>query len=93
MIRRGEVRWFRFASPRTVDRTYLGPVLAQLPEHHWPAIRAALLDVLGLASRHATLGIQSESPASVSHTSAKDLRPRTRMTSLVLRKVSATPMS
>ena len=105
MIRRGELRWFRFASPdkrrpvlvvgrddvlpslsqvtviplstvarglrwevplgpddglpsacvlkpewiRTVDRTYLGPLLAQLPEHHWPAIRAALLDVLGLA--------------------------------------------
>ena len=103
MIRRGEVRWFRFASPdkrrpvlvigredvlpslsqipviplstvarglrwevslgpedglpspcvlkpewiRIVERTYVGPLLAQLPEHRWPAIRSALLDVLG----------------------------------------------
>jgi mRNA interferase MazF len=104
VIRRGELRWFRFASPdkrrpvlvvargdilpslsqvpviplstvarglpwevplgpddglpspcvlkpewiRIVDRAHLGPVLAQLPEHRWPAIRSALLDVLGL---------------------------------------------
>lgn len=104
MIRRGEIRWFRFASPdkrrpvlvvgrddvlpslgqvpviplstvarglrwevalgpddgllspcvlkpewiRIVERTYLGPLLARLPEHRWPAIRSALLDVLGL---------------------------------------------
>ena len=32
---------------RIVDRTYLGPVLAHLPEQHWPAIQSALLDVLG----------------------------------------------
>lgn len=104
MIRRGEVRWFRFSSPdkrrpvlvvgrddvlpalaqipiiplstvarglrwevplgpddglpspcvlkpewiRIVEREHLGPLLAHLPDRHWPAIRTALLDVLGL---------------------------------------------
>jgi hypothetical protein len=33
---------------RIVERMHLGPLLAHLPEHRWPAIRSALLDVLGL---------------------------------------------
>ena len=103
MIARGDIRWFRFASPdkrrpvlvlgrpdvlpslsqvpilplstqarslswevslteadglptacvikpewiRIVDRAYIGPYIATLPETRWPQIRAALLDVLG----------------------------------------------
>jgi len=32
---------------RIVERVYLGPWIATLPEARWPEIRAALLDVLG----------------------------------------------
>lgn len=32
---------------RIVERAYLGPWIATLPEARWPEIRAALLDVLG----------------------------------------------
>ena len=32
---------------RIVERAYLGPWVATLPEERWPEIRAALLDVLG----------------------------------------------
>ena len=32
---------------RTVERAYLGPRIATLPEDRWPEIRAALLSVLG----------------------------------------------
>jgi mRNA interferase MazF len=105
VIQRGDIRWFRFASPdkrrpvlvlgrpdvlpslaqvpviplstqarglpwevplstaeglpsacvlkpewtRIVDRGSLGPLLARLPEERWSEVRAALLDVLGLA--------------------------------------------
>jgi mRNA interferase MazF len=92
VIRRGDVRWFRFASPdkhrpvlvvgrddildslsqvpwevalgpedglpsacllkpewiRAVGRAHLGPWIGALPNHRWPDIRRALLDVLGL---------------------------------------------
>lgn len=104
MIARGDIRWFRFASPdkrrpvlvlgrpdalpslsqisviplstqmrglpwevplgpedglpspcvlkpewiRIVERAYLGPLIAQLPDERLPAVRAALIDVLGL---------------------------------------------
>lgn len=103
MIARGDIRWFRFASPdkrrpvlvlgrpdvlpsldqvpviplstqarglawevafspadglpsacvakpewiRIVERAYLGPWIATVPEARWPEIRAALLEVLG----------------------------------------------
>lgn len=103
MIARGDIRWFRFASPdkrrpvlvlgradvlpswsqvpviplstqirglpwevrlddadgvpspcvlkiewiRSVERVALGPLLATLPAERWPAVRAALLSVLG----------------------------------------------
>jgi mRNA interferase MazF len=103
VIERGDIRWFRFASPdkrrpvvvlgrpdvlpslsqvpvlplsaqarglawevplteadgvpsacvlkpewiRIVERAYLGPRIATLPEGRWPEIRAALLNVLG----------------------------------------------
>jgi hypothetical protein len=33
---------------RIVERVWLGPVIASLPERLWPAVRASLLDVLGL---------------------------------------------
>jgi len=32
---------------RTVERKYLGQLIATLPENRWPDVRAALLDVLG----------------------------------------------
>jgi mRNA-degrading endonuclease toxin of MazEF toxin-antitoxin module len=32
---------------RIVERTYLGPWIAALPEGRWPEVRRALLDVLG----------------------------------------------
>lgn len=32
---------------RTVERKYLGQLIATLPENRWPEVRAALLDVLG----------------------------------------------
>jgi mRNA interferase MazF len=35
---------------KTVDRMLLGPWIASLSHSHWPAVRAALLDVLGLAA-------------------------------------------
>jgi len=34
---------------RSVDRALVGPLIATLPDERWPEIRAALLDVLGLA--------------------------------------------
>jgi mRNA interferase MazF len=34
---------------KTVDRTLLGPWIASLSESRWPAVRAALLDILGFA--------------------------------------------
>jgi hypothetical protein len=46
VIARGDIRWFRFASPD--KRAYLGPLIAQLPDERLPAVRAALIDVLGL---------------------------------------------
>ena len=33
---------------RIVERDYLGPWIATLPEARWPEVRRALLDVLGL---------------------------------------------
>jgi mRNA-degrading endonuclease toxin of MazEF toxin-antitoxin module len=70
VIARGDIRWFRFASPdkrrpvlvlglpspcvlepewiRIVERPYLGPLIAQLPDERFPAVRAALIDALGL---------------------------------------------
>lgn len=33
---------------RIVERAYLGPLIAQLPDERLPAVRAALIDVLGL---------------------------------------------
>jgi mRNA interferase MazF len=33
---------------RIVERTYLGPLIATLPEDKFPLVRAALIDVLGL---------------------------------------------
>jgi hypothetical protein len=50
LIARGDSRWFRFAKPewiRIVERAYLGPWIATIPDARWPEIRAALLDVLG----------------------------------------------
>jgi hypothetical protein len=41
---------WRHAKPewiRIVERAYLGPWIATLPDARWPEIRAALLDVLG----------------------------------------------
>jgi hypothetical protein len=32
---------------RSVDRVLVGPWIARLPDDRWPAVRAALLDVLG----------------------------------------------
>jgi hypothetical protein len=32
---------------RIVERKYLGPLIATLPENRWREVRAALLDVLG----------------------------------------------
>jgi len=32
---------------RIVERVYLGPWIATLPEQRWPEVRRALLDVLG----------------------------------------------
>lgn len=105
MIRRGDIRWFRFQAPdkrrpvlvlgrddvlpslsqipvvplstqarglrwevamseadglpsacvakvewiRSVERAYLGPLITSFPAHRWGEVRAALLDVLGLA--------------------------------------------
>ena len=34
---------------RIVDRVHVGPLIARLPDTHWPEIRSAVLDVLGLA--------------------------------------------
>lgn len=33
---------------RIVERAFLGPLIATLPETRWSEVRAALLDVLGL---------------------------------------------
>jgi mRNA interferase MazF len=33
---------------RTVERQYLGPLIASFPEDRWEQLRAALVDVLGL---------------------------------------------
>ena len=35
---------------RIVERRYLGPQIAVLPEKRWGEVRSALLDVLGLAN-------------------------------------------
>ncbi|HEY6559268.1 MAG TPA: type II toxin-antitoxin system PemK/MazF family toxin [Polyangiaceae bacterium] len=32
---------------RSVERRYVGPLIARLPEKRWSEVRAALLDVLG----------------------------------------------
>ena len=46
MIRRGDIRlkpeWIR-----SVDRTFIGPLIASFPSQRWPELRAALLDALG----------------------------------------------
>jgi mRNA-degrading endonuclease toxin of MazEF toxin-antitoxin module len=39
-----KVEWIRI-----VDRVHLGPLIAPLPEPRWPEVRAALLNILGLA--------------------------------------------
>jgi len=59
MIRRGDIRWFRFATPdqrrpvkpewiRSVERSWLGPWISSFPEQRWNEVRGALLTVLGL---------------------------------------------
>ncbi len=54
-MQRGDIRWFRFASPDKrrpvlilgVDRAHIGPLLAHLPAERWREVRASVLLALG----------------------------------------------
>jgi mRNA interferase MazF len=38
---------------RSVERAYIGPLIASFPSHRWGEVREALLDVLGLSGPRA----------------------------------------